>query len=431
MFLVHVFVLAAAASLGIPSSTPPDPVVGGVDAAVCEFPATASGLRFGGSHACTVVVVAPRVVMLAAHCLGGGALATVVFGEDIAAPEGSVQIEGCAAHPDFTIGEGDLLDYDLAYCTLVEDAPAVQIVPPLMGCEADQLVPGAEVILPGYGFDDEELGSGAGRKRWTTNTIEAVDEDRNDLYLLGVDGASVCFGDSGGPAYMQLDDGSWRVVGITSESHPDVDGQPTVCGYGAVYDLVHLEMEWFETAVGVDVTPCFDVDGTWQADEDCGGFPMSLTTPGLGWDTLCVDGDVSGPSETCGDPFGGDPGTSTGEATDTGDDTTGLPTTTGFDDSSGTLSAGTAGETTDGTTGPSTSTTGPSTSTTGPSTSTTSTTSTTSASGGTMSTAADTDTDGAPGDDDSGGCGCRSSGPSGGGWFLVVGIGLLRIRRRR
>lgn len=423
MFHVNVFVFAAAASLGTPSpAPPPDPVVGGVDAEVCEFPAAAAGLRGDGSHACTVVVVSPRVVMLAAHCVEFGPLSSVVFGEDITNPQGSIQIEGCAAHPDFAVGEGDLIDYDLAYCTLVADAPAVQIVPPLMGCEADQLQPGASVTLAGYGHNDEQSATGAGRKRWIVNTIESVDEDRNDLYLLGADGASVCFGDSGGPAYMQLDDGSWRVVGITSESHPAVDGQPSVCGYGAVYDLVHLEMEWFETATGVDVTPCFDADGSWQPEEDCGGFPLSLTTPGLTWDGLCVDGEVSGLSDNCGDPFGGEePGTSTGGSSSTGgDETTGAMTTGGETgaDSSGSVGAGTAGETTSSST---TSTTG------GATTSTT-----TTGLPATTGDAASTDTDAAADGDGDSGCGCSSSSPPGGPWgALMLVLGVFAVRRRR
>jgi MYXO-CTERM domain-containing protein len=189
-----------------------------------------------------------------------------------------------------------------------------------MGCEADQLVPGASVTLAGYGQDDEPGMSGQGIKRWTVNAVEAVDEASNDLLILGVDDASVCYGDSGGPAYMQLDDGSWRVVGITSEPHPDVSGEPPVCGYGAVYDLVHLQMEWFEQQTGYDLTPCFDTDGTWVPDEDCGSFPTSLTTPGLSWGTACATDQLSDLSATCGDPFGF-VGTSTGaaESTSTGD----------------------------------------------------------------------------------------------------------------
>jgi hypothetical protein len=326
-----------------PGAPDPEAVVGGSDAQPCEFPAAASALRYDGSHACTVVVVHPRVVLLAAHCLYTGDLGSVVFGEDAFAPAATIPIELCEGHPGF-MEVGDFNFLDLAYCKLTEDAPAVPIVPPLMGCEADELAPGATVVLPGFGLNDEINYTGQGIKRWTANTVEAVDEKANDLYLLGADGSSVCFGDSGGPAYLQLSDGTWRVVGITSEGHPDVEGEPYICGYGAIYDLVHLEMEWFEQQTGYDLTPCFDVDGTWSADETCGAFPKSLTTAGLDWSTACVTDDVSGWSATCGEPW-----MTAGTGTSTGSDTSDASTTvsvdsTGIDDT-GTTAVASAGST--------------------------------------------------------------------------------------
>ena len=202
------------------------------------------------------------------------------------------------------------------------------IVPPLMGCEAEQLSPGALVTLPGYGMNDEVGQSGHGVKRWTINTVESVDEENNDLYLLGIEGSSVCFGDSGGPAYVQLDDGSWRVVGVTSEGHPDTAKQEYICGYGAIYDLVHLEMEWFETQTGYDLTPCFDTDGTWAPDESCGSFPTSLTTAGLDWTSACATTELSALSATCGDPYGTEAGSSSGGGSESGESSTGDDTTT-------------------------------------------------------------------------------------------------------
>jgi hypothetical protein len=322
-----------AASLRVDPGPPePEPVVNGTDALVCEFPAAAAAVRTDGSTACTVAVVHPRVVLLAAHCLYSGELGAVVFGENVSAPATSIPLETCNAHPQYA-DVNDFNYFDLAYCTLTEDAPAVPFVPPLMGCEAEQLSPGALVTLPGYGMNDEVAQSGHGVKRWTVNTVESVDEKNNDLYLLGIDGSSVCFGDSGGPAYLQLDDGSWRVVGVTSEGHPDTSKQEYICGYGAIYDLVHLEMEWFETETGYDLTPCFDTDGTWSPDESCGSFPTSLTTAGLDWTTACATTELSEFSATCGDPYGTEAGSSSGGGesesgeSSTGDDTTTTSTT--------------------------------------------------------------------------------------------------------
>lgn len=395
---------------GVVSSEParpqPEPIVNGSDAGVCDFPAAVSVLNAGGQQFCTAALVHPRVVMLAGHCIASQSPATIGFGETVSTPAVQTPVADCGVHPQFEWLD-QLLPMDLAYCTLQEDAPPVPTTPPLMGCEAEQLVPEAEVTLVGFGFDDELGTSGNTMKRWTVNTLEFVDEEANDLYLLGVDDASACFGDSGGPAYMQLADGSWRLVGITSEAHPDAGGQPPYCGYGVIYELVHLQMPWLEEATGFDVTPCFDADGTWSPDETCGGFPNALTSD-AGWAGSCGTKDVSGDSQTCGDPFGVS-GTSTG-----GDPGDGSSTGEGGD-STGPVGGGTAGSSSGG--GSSSSSTG---SATAPSGST--------SSGGGLDVQDDTSS-GASGAGQGSGCGCRSGG-DGTAWLLGALL-VLATRRRR
>lgn len=410
--------LLSASGLQSPPQDPaPVPIVGGTDVEACEFPATVAVLNGGGTPFCTGILVHPRVVLLAAHCLGNQLPFSVGFGEAVAEPEQTVAVAGCVAHPDYVPGfDAELNELDVAYCELSEDAPDVPIVPPLMGCEAEQLVPDAEVTLVGFGLDNEESGTGNTRKRRTVNTIEVVDEPANDLILLGVEDSSACFGDSGGPAYMQLSDGSWRVVGITSEAHPDVADLPLVCGYGVVYELVHLQMTWFEEASGYDLTPCFDADGTWNPGADCGGFPLSLEDGG-DWIDACATRSLSPDSSTCGDPFDG-VGTSTGGETDSATDTegpTGGSETTGGVGTTGTLSGGTAAGSSGGG-AESSSTTAPDG---GPTTL-----------GFTSTTEAAESSGSGPGGDGGGaGCGCRSPRTEPGAWLLML-IGLAATRRR-
>ncbi len=413
------FVLLCASGLATPPGDPsPDPIVGGTDAEVCDFPATVAIVNGGGDQFCTGALVHPRVVMLAAHCIASQSPASVLFGESVFSPEASVPVDNCDDHPDFE-GVEHFLPMDLAYCVLAADAPDVPIVPPLMGCEAEQLTPDAEVTLAGFGIDNEQQGSGNVMKRWTVNTVQTVDEDNNDLILLGVDGASACYGDSGGPAYMRLDDGSWRLVGITSESHPDVHDAPTVCGYGVIYDLVHLEMQWLEQATGFDVTPCFDADGTWSADETCGGFPNQIAGGmgnGMGWGAACPAQSRSGYSATCGEPFEAVGGTSTG-----GEDTDGETETDtdGPDRTTGVLSAGTAADGSSSGDGGGTSTPGSD----GPDMTTS----------GTPSTGAAGSSSGGAGQggDGDGGCGCRADGGGDAPWLLLFVAAAVRRRRAR
>jgi MYXO-CTERM domain-containing protein len=71
---------------------------------------------------------------------------------------------------------------------------------------------------------------------------------------------------------------------------------------------MHKGVEWIEGEVGIDITPCHDVDGTWNPGPDCRNFPKEPGT-GIGdWQTGCAPGPVGGWSAICGEPYG-DPDT--------------------------------------------------------------------------------------------------------------------------
>lgn len=396
-----------------PPTAEPNLVVGGQAAPQCGWPSTVQLATNANEPFCTGSLVDARTVVTAAHCLDPSSSSwvaeQVVFGESVFSPEVSVPVQSCTLHPQWDPGTGEPDQsylYDLAVCTLAQDAPDVPIVPPLMGCEADILAPGQEMVIVGFGFDDEAQSSGIGTKRWTTQTVQTVDLVTNDLTLLGVEGASACFGDSGGPIFVQLPDGSWRVAGVTSTAHPDVWDQPLLCGYGVVYDLIHTEMEWFEEQTGRDLTPCHDADGTWNPDERCDALPTQLTPPAATWAELCQGGMVSGPGASCGDPFGEPPPPDTSG----GEESTGEPPDSDTDGAS-TGSGGNGVQTDGGETDQGESETGQ-------------------LPGGTgMSLPPWPQMDDAEAD----GCGCRhrSSGGSPPWALLVLGLGLVRRRRYR
>jgi MYXO-CTERM domain-containing protein len=58
---------------------------------------------------------------------------------------------------------------------------------------------------------------------------------------------------------------------------------------------------WVEEASGVDITPCHDVDGTWNPTPQCEGFALDPLQSGS-WDEGCA-GPLEGPSESCGPPY--------------------------------------------------------------------------------------------------------------------------------
>lgn len=309
---------------------PPSEIVGGTDCTTCEFPASVF-IGSGGGFNCTASLVHPRVIITANHCLGGITMAG--FGESAWNPAYTVGVEYCDGHDWF----------DLAYCVLSEDAPPVAMVPVIMGCEVDELVPGKEIYLAGFGQSDEVSGSGGGTKRWTTNTVDSISYDYGSIYLNG-SGTGSCYGDSGGPAYVQLSDGTWRVIAAVQGPHPNAP--PLGCGHGGTYTLIHTEMDWIEAGSGYDITPCFDADGTWNPSEACRGFPTELRGFGGAWGQLCDGATLSGASSTCG-PGVGDPdppGHETGDGGESGDEAgggeAGSPMTSGGPEGPATSGAG-------------------------------------------------------------------------------------------
>lgn len=301
-------------SLAAPASEPAR-IFNGVDAPACAFPTAVAMLdQDSGRMFCTGTLIHPDVILFAAHCMDPDSSwatpGSVMFGESVDAPIREVPVLDCDMHPDWKT-EG----IDLAACTLAAPVRGLPIVPLLMGCEVDQLQPGRGVTIVGFGAataiqdpEGEVHTDGAGTKRFTQQTVTDVLPNQNDVIMIGPNTGG-CFGDSGGPALVQLLDGTWRVFGAASTLHPDFgpDENGEICGLGTVYEIAYNHVDWLEAFSGHDVTPCHDADGTWHPTAGCLGFPFFPGVPEAGWIDGCATTQVGTWSGTCGPPFGQEP----------------------------------------------------------------------------------------------------------------------------
>jgi secreted trypsin-like serine protease len=247
---VVVALLLPAAASAAPGATAS--IVGGHPVTIEEFPSLVYIQAVEGKHgfSCTGTVVAPRIVLTAAHCVediekgtitpaAAYALSTGVADPRMAGPDNIFHIVATHVFPGFDPG---VLHGDAAI--LVIDRPTG--VPPLAlagAGDAALYAGGAEAQLTGWGLTKGNAKNPPANLRATTMLVQTSDTCRQkvkpyykpylpaaQVCLLAADRKSGgCFGDSGGPAIGRRPDGTPVQIGVTSTGGPECSTKtPTV-----------------------------------------------------------------------------------------------------------------------------------------------------------------------------------------------------------
>jgi hypothetical protein len=168
---------------------------------------TASFYTSSAAGMCTSSLVGDRILLTAAHCVENGAAITLRYG-------GTDFQAMCERAPGYSPDSPRSASADYALCALDRSIPGIPAE--RVNSDPTRLAVGGTVLLTGFGcVTNQGTGGNDGIYRVGESQIVAL-PNANDNSIIVEGRAGLCFGDSGGPAFLQLAGGRRIQISVNS-----------------------------------------------------------------------------------------------------------------------------------------------------------------------------------------------------------------------
>jgi uncharacterized protein (TIGR03382 family) len=268
------------------SATAAAPVVGGTTVKPGDWPdAVAVVAR---DALCTGTLIAPDVVLTAGHCIETDPVEVIIGSVDLGKDGGTaIRVKKAIAYPDWQHA------YDVGVLVLESHATVMPRAIASACTAKEHLVRGAKVRVVGFGLTRKD---GTGDNTRLHQALLPVDDASctddpacepavapDGEFTAGGGGVDACFGDSGGPIYVDTTHGA-SLIGVVSRGEP-VAEEP--CGGGGVYVRADAVVPWIEKVTGRTLTRSAcdepaDGPGDGELAEDAGGCSATSNAVGAG-----------------------------------------------------------------------------------------------------------------------------------------------------